>query len=84
MLQHQFPPSQRGGPDGRLHACCRERAFVITVVDPDAARDALHAGLLSCPEPGCAGVLRVWSRARARRVRRREGALIVLRPEPSM
>jgi hypothetical protein len=54
---------------------------VITVVDPDAARDALLAGRLSCPEPGCDGVLRVWSRARARRVRRLDGGLIVLRPD---
>ena len=54
---------------------------MITVVDPDAARCALLAGLLSCPEPGCDGVLRVWSRARARRVRRLDGALIVLRPD---
>jgi hypothetical protein len=54
---------------------------VITVVDPDAARGALLAGLLCCPEPGCDGILRVWSRARARRVRRRDGALIVLRPD---
>lgn len=45
---------------------------MITVVDADAARCALLAGLLCCPEPGCDGVLRVWSRARARRVRRRE------------
>jgi hypothetical protein len=29
---------------------------VITVVDPDAARHALLAGLLACPEPGCGGV----------------------------
>jgi hypothetical protein len=35
--------------------CCRERACVITVVDPDAARRALLAGLLTCPEPGCDG-----------------------------
>ena len=54
---------------------------MITVVDPDAARCALRAGVLSCPEPGCDGILRVWSRARARRVRRRDGALIVLRPD---
>jgi hypothetical protein len=24
MLQHDFPPSLRGGPDGRLRECCRE------------------------------------------------------------
>ena len=54
---------------------------MITVVDPDAARRALLAGLLTCPEPGCEGVLRVWSRARTRRVRRLDGALIALRPD---
>jgi hypothetical protein len=54
---------------------------VITVVDPDAARDALLAGRLRCPEPGCDGILRVWSRARARQVRRRDGGLIALRPD---
>jgi hypothetical protein len=54
---------------------------VITVVDPDAARRALLAGQLSCPEPGCDGVLRVWSRARTRQVRRLDGELITLRPD---
>ena len=32
---------------------------MITVVDPDAARKALLAGRLKCPEPGCVGALRV-------------------------
>lgn len=54
---------------------------MITVVDPDAARLALAAGELGCPEPGCAGVLRVWSRARPRQVRRLGGALVWLRPD---
>lgn len=54
---------------------------MITVVDPDAARRALLAGLLTCPEPGCEGVLRVWSRARARQVRCLDGGLITLRPD---
>ena len=54
---------------------------MITVVDPDAARRALLAGRLTCPEPGCAGVLRVWSRARARRVRVRDGGLVEMRPD---
>ncbi|MDN5854278.1 MAG: helix-turn-helix domain-containing protein [Actinomycetia bacterium] len=54
---------------------------MITVVDPDAARRALLAGLLSCPEPGCDGALRVWSRARTRQVRRLDGELITLRPD---
>ena len=54
---------------------------MITVVDPDAARRALLAGLITCPEPGCGGVLRVWSRARVRQVRRLDGELITLRPD---
>jgi hypothetical protein len=54
---------------------------VITVVDPDAARVALAAGQLACPEPGCDGVLRVWSRARAWRVRMPGGDLQRLRPD---
>ena len=54
---------------------------MITVVDPDAALRALLAGRLRCPEPGCEGALRVWSRARARRVRRLDGGLVTLRPD---
>lgn len=54
---------------------------MITVVDPDAARVALAAGQLACPEPGCDGILRVWSRARARRVRMPDGDLQRLRPD---
>jgi Domain of unknown function (DUF6431) len=54
---------------------------VITVVDPDASRAVLAAGRLACPEPGCGGVLRVWSRARARRVRVRGGEVELLRPD---
>jgi hypothetical protein len=54
---------------------------VITVVDPDAARAALAAGRLACPAPGCGGVLRVWSRARARRVRVPGGDLRLVRPD---
>jgi len=54
---------------------------VITVVDPDAARAVLAAGRLTCPQSGCGGVLRVWSRARARRVRVRGGAVELLRPD---
>ena len=54
---------------------------MITVVDPDAARVALAAGRLACPEPGCEGRLRVWSRARARQVRQLGGQLVRLRPD---
>lgn len=46
---------------------------MITVIDPDAARAALAAGRLGCPLPGCAGLLRVWSRARPRTVCRPDG-----------
>ena len=41
---------------------------MITVVDPDAARAALSAGDLACPQVGCAGTLRISSAARARHV----------------
>ena len=54
---------------------------MITVVDQQAARAALVAGLLGCPAPGCGGVLGVWSRARARRVRVPGGELELLRPD---
>jgi hypothetical protein len=54
---------------------------VITVLDPDAARTALAAGELACPQPGCGGRLRPWSKARARRVRGRDGTSVRLRPD---
>jgi len=54
---------------------------VITVLDPDAARTALAAGELACPQPGCGGRLRPWSMARARRVRGRDGTSVRLRPD---
>jgi len=54
---------------------------VITVVDPDAARTALAAGEVACPQPGCGGLLRPWSKARARRVRERDGTSVLLRPD---
>jgi hypothetical protein len=54
---------------------------VITVIDPDAARTALTVGELACPEPGCDGRLRVWSKARERRVRGRDGTAVRLRPD---
>ncbi len=76
----RLPPSPRGGRHGRLRGC-RERACVITVVDPDAARRAVRAGLLRCPEAGRQGRLRVWSAARARRVRRLGAEVVALRPD---
>ena len=54
---------------------------MITVIDPDAARTALAAGELACPRPGCSGWLRTWSKARERRVRRRDGTEARLRPD---
>lgn len=54
---------------------------MITVVDADAARSLLSAGLLACPEPDCEGRLRVWSRARTRRVTVAGGRLVELRPD---
>ena len=53
---------------------------MITVVDPDAARLALSAGDLACPEAGCAGTLRIWSAARARHVQLPGGQRRRLRP----
>ena len=54
---------------------------MITVVDPDAARAALSAGDLACPQPGCAGTLRIWSPARARHVQLPGGQRRRLRPD---
>jgi hypothetical protein len=66
---------------GQHPAHDRSAPFVITVVDPDAARTALLAGRLSCPQPGCGGALRAWSRARARRVRLLGGGVEEVRPD---
>ena len=74
------PPYPPAGREGRLDRC-RQRGPVTTVVDPDAARVALAAGRLACPEPGCEGRLRVWSRARARQVRQLGAELVRLRPD---
>ena len=54
---------------------------MITVLDPDAARSAVTAGELACPRQACGGRLRPWSKARARRVRRRDGTSVRLRPD---
>ena len=54
---------------------------MITVLDPDAARTALAAGELACPQPGCGGRLRPWSKARARRIRGRDGTSVRLCPD---
>lgn len=54
---------------------------MITVIDPDAARTALAAGELACPQSGCSGRLRTWSKARERPVRRRDGTSVRWRPD---
>jgi hypothetical protein len=54
---------------------------VITVLDPDAARRALTAGELGCPQDGCGGRLRAWSKARERQVRGRDGTSVRFRPD---
>lgn len=54
---------------------------MITVVDADAAGLLLRAGLMDCPEPGCGGRLRVWSRARPRPVMVAGGRTVELRPD---
>ena len=54
---------------------------MITVIDPQAARAALAAGLLGCPQPGCDGRLRTWSRARPRPVRGLDARVEVIRPD---
>lgn len=54
---------------------------MITVIDPEAARQALAAGRLACPEPDCSGRLRVWSKARPRPVRCLDGRVQVIRPD---
>jgi hypothetical protein len=54
---------------------------VITVLDPAAARAAMAAGELACPQPGCGGRLRAWSKARERQVRGRDGTRVRLRPD---
>lgn len=53
----------------------------MTVVDPEAARAALSAGDLVCPESGCVGTLRIWSAARARNVQLPDGQRRRLRPD---
>ena len=54
---------------------------MITVVDPEATRAALSAGTLACPQPGCAGALRIWSPARTRGVQLPGGQWRRLRPD---
>ncbi|HEY6795178.1 MAG TPA: hypothetical protein VI248_10920, partial [Kineosporiaceae bacterium] len=53
---------------------------VIVVVDVQAARELVAAGAMRCPDAGCPGTLRAWSRARARTVTVRGGLRVQLRP----
>jgi hypothetical protein len=54
---------------------------VLFVVDVDAARAALHARVLACPDDGCDGRLQPWSPARARTVTMRPGVQVQLTPD---
>ncbi len=52
---------------------------MIFAVDVEAAGHVLRAGRLTCPE--CGGALRVWARARTRRVHAPEGRHVELTPD---
>jgi hypothetical protein len=53
---------------------------VIIVADPDAAGRALAERTLRCPRGECVGVLRPWSKARARWVQTVGGGRVRVRP----
>lgn len=52
---------------------------MIWVFDVEAARQALRAGFLRCPD--CRGVLGPWARARTRRIRVPDGHQVELTPD---
>lgn len=54
---------------------------MIAVLDPGQARAQVRAGRVACPEPGCTGVMRIWSRARPRRIQLPDGELVQVRPD---
>lgn len=54
---------------------------MIVVRDEALAQDAVDAGRLRCPHPGCGGVVRRDGHARQRRVRTRDGQERCLRPQ---
>lgn len=54
---------------------------MLFVVDTDAARTALRAGALACPQDGCSGRLHPWGTARPRTVLARVGDRVTLRPD---
>ena len=53
---------------------------VMVVVDVEAARRLVAAGAMRCPDAGCPGTLRPWSRATVRTVTVRGGLPVRLRP----
>lgn len=57
---------------------------MLFVVDVDAARIALRARAIRCPQYGCSGRLRPWSPARVRTVTRWPGELVRLAPDRGM
>jgi hypothetical protein len=59
----------------------REYQVVIIVRDEALAQQALTAGTLACPHAGCGGLVYRDGRARARRVRTRDGGERELRPQ---
>lgn len=54
---------------------------MLFVVDVDAARTALHARALPCPQDGCDGRLQPWTLARTRTVTMRPGERVRLTPD---
>jgi hypothetical protein len=76
--QHELHLASRPGGGGRC-ATCGSRQLVIFAVDVEAAGQVLRAGRLTCPE--CGGALRVWARARTRRVHAPGGRHVELTPD---
>src|SRR5664280_2058816 len=50
-------------------------------LDVDAARRALTACELTCPQQDCGGILRIWSAARPRQVDGLDGTALTLTPD---
>lgn len=53
----------------------------MTVVDPAAARAAVAAGTVRCPQQDCEGTLRAWSKARPRLVLMDGGRRVLVQPD---
>jgi hypothetical protein len=60
---------------------CLEQNAVMIVADQDAARVAVRAGTVSCPQDDCKGMLRGWSSARPRTVLMSGGRRVQVRPD---